>query len=257
MTDSPKRNLLFNKTILITRPAGREKNLKRLIEQAKAYVIHYPVISIQPPSELDIKQLDILQEQLQSFTMAIFISRTAVEQSLVYFPVLPEHLFIASIGAKTTQALEQHNISVQLQAPEFTTESLLATDKFQMPEIKGQRILIFRGNGGRQTLGDTLIQRGAQIRYVEIYQRTIPPLPPLSLQQINSLNAITISSNEGLDNLVTLMEDPSLLIDVPIFVPSPRAATLAREHGFKTIVTAKNATDEAIFNALTDFFQRT
>lgn len=244
---------LSNKTILVTRPAGREANLRRLIEGAAGTVIHYPVYSIQPPPELEIQQLIRLREQLHSFSMAIFISPTAVEQSQLYFPVLPEHLIIVSIGSKTTQALEQQNIHVDIEAPEHNTESLLRSAEFQMPQLQGQRILIFRGHGGRALLGDTLVHRGAQIRYVEIYQRQIPPHPPLNEQQINSLDAITISSNEGLDNLVTLMEDPSLLIDVPLIVPSSRAKTLARQHGFKTIISAENATDEAMFSALTSY----
>lgn len=246
-------SVLSNKTILITRPDGREKHLRQLFEQAGANVIHYPVFSIQPPPELDIKQLMKLHDQLHSFTMAIFISPTAVEQSQIYFPVLPEHLTVVSIGSKTSEALQQHDIQVNIEAAEHNTESLLKSTAFQMPQLQGQRILIFRGNGGRPLLGDTLIQRGAQVRYVEIYRREIPPHPPLSLQQITSLDAITISSNEGLDNLVTLMEDPSLLIDTPIVVPSPRAKTLARQHGFKFIVLAKNATDEAAISALTQY----
>lgn len=256
MTSSNRSNLLFNKTILITRPDGREAHLKQLIEQARGYVIHYPVVSIQPPSELDIKQLRLLRNQLQRFDMAIFISPTAVEQSQVYFPALPEHFTIVSIGSKTTQALAQQNINVDIEAPGFNTESLLSTTEFQMPNIQGQRILIFRGTDGLPLLGDTLVQRGAHIRYVETYQRQLPPHPPLTFQQINTINAITISSNEGLDNLIILMEDPTLLIDVPIFVPSQRATTLARQHGFKTIVTAKNATDEEIFQAMSRFFNK-
>ena len=103
-------------------------------------------------------------------------------------------------------------------------------------------------------LGDTLIRRGAQVRYVETYQRKIPPHPPLTEQQISTISAITISSNEGLDNLVTLMDDPSLLIDTVIVVPSQRAHTLARQHGFKTIISSQNATDEAVISTLIDFF---
>ena len=76
-------HLLSNKTILITRPDGREKHLKQLIEQAGGKVIHYPVINIQPPPELDIQQLLLLRKKLHSFTMAIFISPTAVEQSQI------------------------------------------------------------------------------------------------------------------------------------------------------------------------------
>lgn len=245
---------LSNKTVLITRPVGREKHLRQLIEEDGGKVIHYPVINIQPPPELDIQQLVLLREQLHSFTMAIFISPTAVEQSQIYFPALPEHFTIVSIGSKTTEALNQQNIHVDIEASEHNTESLLRDPAFQMPNMEGQRVLIFRGSGGRALLGNSLIRRGAQVRYVETYQREIPPHPPLTEDQISTLDALTISSNEGLDNLVTLMEDPTLLIDIPLVVPSPRAQTLARQHGFKIIIAAENATDEAIVSALTDYF---
>ena len=243
-------NSLLNKTILITRPLGREVHLRQIIEQAGGKVIHYPVISINPPTDLEIEQLMQLRERLQSFTMAIFISPTAVEQSQIYFPVLPEHLTIASIGKKTTQALAHHHINVDIEAPEYNTDSLLHTDAFQMPKIQGQRILIFRGNGGRAHLGDTLIRRNAQVRYVETYYRQIPSLTPLTLQQIKTLDAVTVSSSEGLENLIALVENPALLINTPLIVPSPRSVTLARQHGFKHIIAAENATDEATFFAL-------
>ena len=244
---------LSNKIILITRPDGREQHLRQLIEQAGGRVIHYPVFSIEPPAGLEIEQLINLRSRLHNFTMAIFISPTAVEQSQIYFPALPEHFTIVSIGSKTSEALRQQNIFVDIEAPEHDSESLLQMAAFQMPEIHGQRIIIFRGAGGRALLGDTLIRRGAHIRYVETYRREIPPHPPLTEQQITQLDAITISSIEGLDNLITLMDDPSLLIDVPLIVPGQRAATLARQHGFTTIVPAQNATDEAIVSALTHY----
>jgi len=243
-------NPLLNKTILITRPVGREVHLRQLIEQAGGKVIHYPVISINPPTDLEIAQLMQLRERLQTFTMAIFISPTAVEQSQLYFPVLPEHLSIASLGKKTTQALEKHHVKVDVEAPEYNSESLLKTKAFQMPEIQGQRILIFRGNGGLAHLGDTLIKRKAQIRYVETYHRQLPALPPLTLQQIKTLDAVAVSSSEGLENLITLVDNPGLLVDTPLIVPSPRSVTLARQHGFKHIVAAENATDEATVLAL-------
>jgi len=245
---------LSGKTILITRPAGRETHLRQLIEQAGGTALHYPVIHIQPPPALDITQLVNLRDKLHSFTVAIFISPTAVEQSRIYFPALPEHFTIVAIGSKTAAALRQQNIQVDIEASKHDTESLLKDPFFQMPRMQGQRILIFRGNGGRALLGDTLIRRGAQVRYVETYQRELPPHPPLSEQQISEISAITISSNEGLDNLVTLMEDPSLLIDTPLIIPSSRAQTLARQHGFKKIILAKNATDEAAINALSGYF---
>lgn len=254
MDKNESATLLLNKTILITRPPGREIHLRQIIEQAGGKVIHYPVFIINPPTEAEIKQLTHLAGQLDHFNMAIFISPTAVQQSHIYFPVIPEHLSITSIGSKTTLALAQQNISVDIEAPGHNTESLLQTAEFQMRKIRGQSILIFRGNGGRALLGDTLIRRGAQVHYVETYRREIPPLPPLTEQQLESLDAITISSNEGLDNLITLMTDSRLLTDIPLVVPGQRTATLADQYGFKTIIVANNATDEAIISALNSYF---
>ncbi len=245
---------LSKKTILVTRPTGREQHLQKMVSQAGGKTIHYPVINITPPAELDIQQLINLRDQLYNFTMAIFISPTAVEQSQSYFPALPEHSTIVSIGSKTTKTLESQNIFVDIEAESNNSESLLKDPAFQMPVIEGQRILIFRGHGGLALLGDTLVRRGAQVRYVETYQRKLPPHPPLTQTQIDSLDAITISSNEGLDNLVTLMEDPTLIIDIPLVVPSERAFTSARQHGFKKIIAAKNATDEEMISALKSYW---
>jgi len=247
---------LVDRTILVTRPNGREKHLVSMIKRAGGSAIHYPAITIQPPRELEIKELIRLREQLQGFDMAIFISATAVEHSLMYFPVLPEHFTVVSIGSKTSAALHKQNIPVDIEAPGNDTESLLNLPQFQMPYMDGKRILIFRGVGGRPLLGDTLVRRGAQVRYVETYRRTLPPQQPLSSEQVDDLDAITISSNDGLDNLVTLMEDPSILIDIPLFVPSTRVVRQARQHGFKIIEQANSATDEDMIAALSDYFTR-
>lgn len=245
---------LVDRTILVTRPEGREKRLISLIKRAGGDTLHYPAIEIEAPPELEIDQLIKLRRQLDSFNMAIFISATAVEQSFMYFPALPEHFTIVSIGNKTTQALQKQNIHVDIEAPENDTESLLGLGAFQMPNIEGKRILIFRGSGGRALLGDSLIRRGAHIRYVETYRRRLPSKEPLNQARVDKLDAITISSNNGLDNLITLMQDPSILIDIPLFVPSVRAARLARQHGFRKILQAEDATDEAMVTALGDYF---
>lgn len=177
-----------------------------------------------------------------------------MEQSQRYFPVLPKHLTIVSIGSKTTEALEQHKINVDIEAPEHNTESLLQSPEFQAAQIQGQQILIFRGAGGRALLGDTLKLRGAKINYIETYKRGIPEHKPLTPQQINSLDAITISSNEGLDNLIRLMGGAERLIDIPLVLPAKRTVSLARNYGFNTIILAKDATDEATLTALNSYF---
>ena len=250
MTEKKPAASLSDKTILVTRPAGREKHLRQLIQQAGGSSIHYPVINIQALPPPATEQL----EELHNFNMAIFISKTAVENSHVYFPALTKDIVIVSIGSKTTKSLQQHNLHVDNEAPQHNTESLLLLPEFQQPQILQQKILIFRGVGGRALLGDTLKQRGAIVRYIETYKRKIPAHKPLTEHQLKSLDAITVSSNEGLDNLVKLMGGPNRLTGIPLVLPSQRAVIMAREYGFESLILAKNATDEAMLTALADYF---
>jgi uroporphyrinogen-III synthase len=245
---------LLNKVILITRPDGREVQLRRLIEKAGGRVIHYPAIAIYNLPEQKIKKLHGLSSQLEQFSMAIFISPTAVEQSQRYFPSFPKSISIVSMGSKTTEALEKLNIPVAIESPEHNTETLLETDAFASEKIKHHKILIFRGTGGRSLLGDSLLERGASMQYVETYSRELPTSNPLTPQQLSSLDVITISSNEGLTNLVTLIGDANLLSNIPLIVPSPRAKKLARQYGFSRIIIAKDATDISTMLALNEVF---
>lgn len=245
---------LSNKTILITRPTGREGNLRRLIEHAGGNIIHYPVISITPPPLKKIESLKRFNNKLPDYNIAIFISPTAVDQSHLYFPVLPKHLTIASIGSKTSDALAGKDLTVNIEAPDHDTESLLTLKAFQLPDIREQKIIIFRGTGGRALLGDTLKQRGAHVQYVETYQRKVSNLSPLNKQQLETLDAIVINSQESLRNLLTLASDTHAILDIPITVPNQRAYELAHQFNFKTIITAENATDEAAIDILLSYF---
>lgn len=245
---------LLNKTILITRPDGREATLRQLIETAGGHIIHYPAIAIHKLSEQKIKKLLELSSQLEQFSMAIFISPTAVEQSHRYFPSFPKNISIVSMGSKTTKTLEKLNIPVAIESSKHNTETLLEIDVFASEKIKHHKILIFRGTGGRSLLGDSLLERGASMQYVETYRRELPTSKPLTPQQLFSLNAIAISSNEGLTNLVTLIGDANLLLNIPLIVPSSRAKKLAQQYGFSHIIVATDATDTSTLLALNDLF---
>ena len=44
----------------------------------------------------------------------------------------------------------------------------------ELADLRGKRVLIFRGDGGREQLGDTLRARGAHVDYVACYRRAAP-----------------------------------------------------------------------------------
>ena len=127
---------------------------------------------------------------------------------------------------------------------------MLEHPDLQAGQLAGTKIVIFRGEGGRELLGDTLQSRGADVFYADMYQRS----PPQSARQLDHYLAqadiITVSSNQGLQNLYDLAADKDSLIRHTLVVPGQRAYRLAKALGFGHIFMAENATDEACMNAL-------
>ena len=87
----------------------------------------------------------------------------------------PPHLLPAAIGQGTVRALAAHGVHGCI-APEqrFDSEALLALPELQAERVAGQRVLILRGDGGRELLAETLSARGALVDLVSCYRR-LPP----------------------------------------------------------------------------------
>jgi uroporphyrinogen-III synthase len=100
--------------------------------------------------------------------LAIFVSRNAVARGapLLNRKRLPR---IAAIGPSTRRALEAAALPTSFDSEGYDTEALLAHP--EMAELSGGRVFIFRGVGGRETLGEQLRVRGGRVRYIEVYRR--------------------------------------------------------------------------------------
>jgi len=268
---------LFGITVVVTRPAHQAENLCQLIEAAGGEALRFPVIDIKPPQ--DVQKCQAQMERLEEHDLAIFISSNSVNEVLKLMNPAwqwPETVSIAAVGKSTAQALEKNGLTVKHVAPlPFNTEALLSLPELQ--NSKGKRILIFRGNSGRELLFDSLQERGAEVSYIECYRRVIPepdthslyaawqPLlvkkSSMSMQNsmqnakltLPKLLPIVVTSSEGLKNLVSMVspEYQSTLLASPLIMISERTARLSETLGFScssTIATAAN--DEAILDAL-------
>lgn len=244
-------SFLKHKQILVTRPIGRADKLCQLINDAGGEAIHYPVIDITPVKKSP--QLQQIIEDLPLYDIAIFISPSAVIETLKQLS-LPNKIKVAAIGSKTELMLKQHGIKTSIKSTGLNSEALLTHPAFQSKEINCKKIVIFRGIGGRELLANTLKERGAITDYAETYQRGLAKLPSLTKNQIEQLDAITISSNEGLDNLMSLVDKQLPVFNIPIIVASPKTYDNAKSYGFKSIHLADNASDEACFLVITKLF---
>jgi uroporphyrinogen-III synthase len=243
-------------TIVVTRPAHQAENLCQMIEAEGGSPLRFPVIDIRPPA--DPTALAAILRQLDHYQMAVFVSANAVDFAYAALDTgsgLPQQLQRVAVGQATAKAMAKHGQPAQLIPPEpYNSEALLAMPQLQT--VAGKRIIIFRGEGGREHLAESLKQRGAQVDYAECYQRLTPttdPAPLTAAWKAHKLHAIAVTSNEALHNLVTLVGGSQWqeLAATPLVVISQRAAALAREMGFEVAATvAEAASDEALLAAI-------
>ncbi|MRD72217.1 uroporphyrinogen-III synthase [Rhodocyclus tenuis] len=231
---------LRGKTVVVTRPRAQAAGLAALIEAQGGEALIFPVLEIS--ASTDPAPLQAAIAALDSYALAIFISPNAVAYSvpaILAQRAWPEGLTPAAVGGGSVAALAEHGVANAI-APRhrFDSEALLELPELQADALAGKRVAIFRGNGGRELLADTLRARGATVDCITCYHRSAPAggaAPLRALWEAGRLDAIAISSSEGLRNLVDLLsaDDRQHLAQTPLFVPHQRIAEAARALGLR------------------------
>ena len=243
--------------VLVTRPRDQAEKLALLIEDEGGEAIRFPVIEIAEPK--DTQALLAVIDRLGQFGLAIFISPNAVNRSmnliLARLGTWPRNVRIACVGRGSARELKHFGAgNVIVPAGRFDSEALLALP--ELKQVTGSKIVIFRGEGGRELLGDTLKSRGAKIEYAECYRRTRPSAdvtPLLQRWARDEIDIVSLTSVDGLHNLFDMLgpTGQQRLSRTPIIVVSTRMAEICRELGFKTEpLVAAQASDEAILEAI-------
>ncbi len=246
MADLPLSGL----TIVITRPRAQAVDLLRRIEQLGGAPFSFPLLEIEPAS--DPQALHEQLSRLQQADLAIFVSPNAVHYGMEAIRAaggLPPSLLIATVGQGSAKALHEQGVSrVIAPSGRADSEALLALPELQ--QVAGRRVMILRGNGGRELLGDTLGARGATVEYVACYRRSKPALDVDALLA-RQPHAVAVSSSEALTHLREL-PGPSVrdkLMAVPLFVGHARIAEAARQQGWQHIYVT-GAGDDGLLSGL-------
>lgn len=250
---------LKNKRVLVTRPERQAEQLCRLIANSGGVPVLFPTIEIQPI--LNSASLSDCFANLEQYDFIIFVSRNAVSAVFDHYlkndQINSCQIQLLAIGSGTAAALSERNLTDVLHAGvQADSETLLTLPDLDSELVRNKKVLIVRGVGGRELLADNLKQRGALVCYAEVYQRVLPThefQQSSELWQNEPLDAIIISSNEGLENLVKLTDRnvQEKLFEIPLVVMSARNAKLAKEKGFVSkIGIAKEKSDEGLLAAL-------
>ncbi|MDH5435201.1 MAG: uroporphyrinogen-III synthase [Gammaproteobacteria bacterium] len=245
-------------TVLVTRPSQQAGGLCDLIQHLGGKALDFPVIeirNIEPDA-----QLQSTLAELDKFDIAVFISANAVVYALDKLPPgakWPQSVSIAAIGRATAAALEAEGYRVSIK-PEgrFSSEGLLATPAMQ--NVQNKRIIIFRGEGGRQALADSLQSRGAKTFYANVYQRVLPAYKAGEFAACwqQNVDMMVTTSSEGIKNLSELAQTDNIsqVFQVPLVVMSERSAEFARKIGFNSdIIVVEEISDQGIVDALVKY----
>ena len=247
---------LAGRTIVVTRPREQATALAQEISAVGGTPLIFPLLAISPVP--DSSALQEVLPRLSDYFLAIFISPNAVDYAV---PAILAHrpwlagLTPAAVGPGTVKALLAHGVNNCLVPKDrFDSEGLLALPELARDAVAGRRVVIFRGDGGRELLAETLRQRGAAVDCISCYRRSGPPegiAPLLAQWRAGQLDALTVSSSEGLRYLVDLLdaEGRAFLQKTPIFVPHARIAANARALGLANIILT-DAADAGIIAGL-------
>ncbi len=255
MSDAPssKKPVCLN-----TRPAHQSEALTQGMQLLGFDVVEFPTIQITSPS--DSRALEDLSEQMTAYDIALFVSRNAVDYAFKYLSLetLPAQLEMGVIGKGSWQALLDKGVESQIiPAASFDSEGLLATQSLQ--DVESKNVIIFRGQEGRNLLGDTLTERGATVTYCEVYHRGTPKYPDQAFNQVTNSQfpeVAIFTSAEGLKNCYTLLgeHDWQRLTEITWLLISERMRETANELGHNAdIIIARNASDEGILQALQEW----
>jgi uroporphyrinogen-III synthase len=160
----------------------------------------------------------------------------------------------AAIGAGTRRELERAAARAII-APTAgaDSETLLALP--EMRDLGGKRVLIVRGEGGRDLLAKTLTARGAVLEHAVCYRRVKPATdaaPLAAAWRRGELDALVVWSAQALDNFSTMGGD-QLLAALPVFVPHERIAKHAQSRGAREVVVTAPG-DDPLLERLVAYF---
>ncbi|MFZ3075019.1 MAG: uroporphyrinogen-III synthase [Psychrobacter glacincola] len=221
-SQSSDKPLSLTRTVINTRPVKRAAPLTRHLQQAGLTVVDIPMLALEACASSDTDMRLMRQWLAGEYQALVIVSPTAAASGLAIWQLLererqansatdkeaegkegssrllaaPSHLI--AVGEATAAVLNEAKLpfaSYQVLQPAIANnEGMLA-----MPEIDnlqaGDKLLVWRGLGGRRLLVDTLQARGVHIDSIAWYERKMPINAMAQYQQwlqdFNNKNAIT------------------------------------------------------------------
>lgn len=267
---------MSTKTIVVTRPSGQARQLIEVLTRAietsgvgkrsLPEILSLPLLTIVPKSDEHLA--DHIATVLSSADLAIFVSPNAIESVMRLLErdwqdfskkIIP----IGVMGGSSHLALKNHGIGLE----ENPTPIIIPRDnenwdseglwqelqKLQW-NWQNKKVAIFKGEGGRDWLADTLTKAGAAVETISTYSRVPLDLdnPAWHLVREMDLSASLwlLTSSEAVRYLGEVMKDQFTqnLNTASALCPHHNIADAAELIGFGEVFTSEPG-DEALIKS--------
>lgn len=265
----------MNRHIILTRPAGKNASLQSLLVAAGYPVTELPAIERFP---LPLKAGEL--PDLAGYDLVFFVSGYAVQ---VFFEMLaqyhlswPEGLYAGAVGMATANALQEQGVPASQiihPGPDAKNQDSEAffDELFKKGLDKFSRVLVVRGQAGRQWLAEKLQSLNVRVAFLPVYERKSRAWTPseskaiIALLQSSKKISWLLTSKESVDSVFNELKRYELVqycLDHHFLVTHPRIAAQIHEHlkeamvqgnlpGKAVVINICQPSDASIFEMLT------
>ena len=236
------------RVVVVTRPRAQADALAQAVAASGRTAVLLPLLEISPVE--DAAPLRAALAELDRFALVAFVSPNAIDAAFAHIDAWPVAVPVAIVGDGSRAALARHGVTCDTftifsPADSAHSDSEHLLQRLDLAAYAGKRVLIVRGDGGRELLADALRAAGARVEPVAAYRRATPVLTAELATRLRAWlaqpNDWIITSSEalrGLAGLVQTIDDNALmarLMQQRLIVPHARIAQTARDLGLEHV----------------------
>lgn len=250
--DTHEHTPLLGKIIVVTRPVAQSRQLADQLDRLGATVFEFATIEVRlvlcsPPMDLE------------GFDWVVFTSANAVrgvKASLAEagLPLAFPGAKICAVGPSTCETLELSGIPCDLVPDEYTADDAFEALQ-QADTLTGKRILLPQGNIARQGLAESLMEAGARVERMVVYETVCPHHEE---QRIRALidarpDLVTFTSASTAQNFALIIQ-PGQLPDTVYASIGPQTTAAARECGLEIAIEPKQHDIPGLIDAIVSHY---
>ena len=267
---------MSTKTIVVTRPSGQARQLIEVLtssieqsgiaKRSLPEIVSLPLLTIVPKADHSLA--DHIATTLKDADLAIFVSPNAIECVMRLLErdwqefskkIIP----IGVMGGSSKLALQNHGIGqeknptpvlIPKNNEQWDSEGLWQELQSLGWDFKNKKIVIFKGEGGREWLADTLLNAGATVEAISVYTRVPLDLANPAWHTIREMDFSKslwlLTSSEAVRYLGQVVKDQFLegLQTASALCPHHNITEAAQAIGFGEVFTTESG-DEALIKA--------